>query len=117
MPQAIQTDAILTSFGSRVDGSLSFRGVTPELTSTEKVALMDLHNQNVVLLIQPKDHPPEAIVQVQKRILDFKTPSQRLRAVLFIEWKQQKPDCTFDQHYATRIDQMIERIKEHLNPD
>ena len=80
--RAIQTDAIFSSFGSRVDGSLSFRGQTPELTSEEKVALMDLGGRNVVLLIQPKDQAPEAVMQVNKRILDFKTPSQRLRGTV-----------------------------------
>jgi len=117
MNKAIQTDAIFSSFGSRVDGSLSFRGQTPELSSEEKVALMDLGGRNVVLLIQPKDVVPDGVLNVNKKILDFKTPSQRLRAILFVEWKQQKPDCTFEQHYVTAIDRIIERVKEHLNPE
>lgn len=113
--KAISTEAIFTSFGSRVDGSLSFRGTTPELTTTEKVALMDLHNKQVKLLIQPMDETPDEVLTVHK-ILDFKTPSQRLRGVLFIEYQQQKPDCTFEQHYITRMEQIMERIKERLEP-
>ncbi len=117
MPNAIQTDAIFTSFGSRSDHSLSFRGVTPELSTVEKVALMDLGGKNVVLLIQPKDEVPDAVLNVSKKILDFITPSQRLRGVLFILFRQQKPDCTFDQFYTTEIDHIIDRIKENLNPE
>jgi len=114
---AISLDAIFSSFGSRVDGSLSFRGVTPELTTSEKVTLMELHNRNVKLLIQPMDEPPELIVEVKSK-LGFKTPSQRLRAILFIAFSQQKPpDTTFDEFYSRRMDEIIERQKQQLEPE
>ncbi len=114
--KALSMDAIFSSFGSRVDGSLSFRGQTPELTSEEKVALMELAGKNVKLLIQPTDEMPESVLHVSK-VLDLPSQSQRLRSVLYIEWKQKKPDCSFEEHYVSRTNQMIDRIKEHLNPE
>ena len=112
--KALSLDAIFTSFGSRVDGSISFRGQTPELNTIEKVALMDLHGRNVKLLIQPLEETPDEVLHVSK-VLDFKTPSQRLRAVIFCEWKAQKPDCTFEEHYNSEMNRIIEKKKERLN--
>jgi hypothetical protein len=42
-------------FSSRVDGSLSFRGSTPELTVPEKVAMMSLQGLLTEVLIYPKE--------------------------------------------------------------
>jgi hypothetical protein len=113
--KAIQLDAMFTSFGSKADGSLSFRGTTPELTTNEKVALFELHNHSVKILIQPIEETPDEILTVHK-VLDFKTPSQRLRACLFLCFKKDKPDCTFDQYYATEMERIIDRVKTRLEP-
>lgn len=106
-------DAQFTRFSSRVDGSLSFSGSTPELNSTEKCSLMDLQNKNVKLLIQPVDEAPDGITEV-KTSLDFKTPSQRLRAVLFVAFRQQKPDMTWEEYYIRKMDRIINGQKSQL---
>jgi len=121
VPKALTTSAILTGFSSRADGSLGFRGVTPELSAAEKVALIELHNLNVRLLIQPTDTPAEALIEV-KGDLDAKTPSVRLRAVLFVWWKQQteakKMDGKgFDLFYVEQMNRMIDDIKGQLEPE
>lgn len=76
---------------------------------------MDLQNKNVELLIQPSDDCPEEMLRV-KGVLDFKTPGQRLRAVLYIEWKQREKDSdkTFQEYYDYRMNSIIERIKANL---
>ena len=115
--KALSVDAIFTSFGSRADGSLSFRGSTPELTTTEKVALMDTHGRVVKLLIQPIGEDAEELIEV-KAPLGFASPSKRLRAILFVQFKQQKlMDTTFDQFYTSAIELYIDRIKSQLNPE
>ena len=115
--KALSLDAIFSSFGSRADGSMSFRGTTPKLSTAEKVALMELHSKNVKLLIQPVDEEADSIVEV-KMPLGFKSPGQRLRSVLFILFKQQAPpDTTFDEFYTRRMEDIIERQKKQLAPE
>ena len=48
-----------------------------------------------------------------------KTPSQRLRAVLFRLWEQEgkKDFKTSDDYYKYRMDQLIDHYKEKLNDD
>ena len=45
-----------------------------------------------------------------------KTPSQRLRSVLFVYWKQLKSEQDFDLFYKSHIEKLIEQIKERLEP-
>lgn len=111
--KAISTDAIFNGFSSRADGSLGFRGCTPELKPEEKTVFFGLHNQTVRLLIQPME-TPEELITVAKDI-EVKSPAQRLRAVLFVLWKHLQPaDVLFEEFYANRMEMFIEDCKRQL---
>lgn len=120
--KAIVTLAILTSFSSRADKSLGFRGVTPELSSAEKVALIDLQGVNLRLLIEPLDYSTDGKIEV-KGVLATKTPSERLRGCLFIWWKQLASantvwkDRSFDLFYVEEMERIIAEIKGQLEPE
>lgn len=114
--KTIVTTAVLTSFGSKVDKSLSFRGVTPELTSTERVALMDFQGLNVRLLIEPIDFPSDGKMEVKSK-LDNKTPSERLRAVLFVWWKQEGEQGVFIDFYRNKMEALIDGVKNNLREE
>jgi len=116
--KAIEINLILSSVRTRVDGSLGLGFSTGEMQAQEKVALMELQNQNLKVFLQPTLEAPEALIEV-KNNLGFKTPGQRLRAVLYIEWKQtqKNSDVLFQEYYEKRMDQIIERVKTNLNPE
>lgn len=116
MKAILLENAQLTGFSSCADGGLRFRGVTPELSKTEAVSLMELHNLNVRLLIEPVDYEPESKVVVDKD-LHSKTPSQRLRAIIFCQFRQQKPIVTFDDFYKRAMDRICEDQKKLLEPE
>lgn len=113
--QAIKLEAIFTGFSSRVDGSLSFRGSTPELSVPEKVAMMSLQGVLTETLIYPKEERNVDVVEVTTG-LEHKTPSQRMRAVLFLLWKEAKTDEPFETFYGKRMESLIEWLKSKL-PD
>lgn len=115
MGKALSTEAIFTRFSSRVDGSMGFSGCTPELTTEEKVALMGLHGKNVRLLVQPMDSIPDEIIMV-KTDIEQRTPSERLRGVLFIQARQLGCENDFDRFYRTRMSEIIEAEKAKLEP-
>lgn len=114
--KAIVTQAILTSFSSRADKSLGFRGVTPELSSGEKTSLMDFQGLNVRLLIEPIDYPSDGKCEV-KNAIDSKTPSERLRAVLYVAWKQGGEHGVFADFYRDKMEHFIENVKANLKPE
>ena len=118
--KALVTDAIFTSFTSKTDRSLSARLTTPELSSAEKAAFMDLQNLNVRLLIEPKDYTTDGKVEV-KNPLGTKSPSERLRGVLFVLWKQLcasgKLNKSYDLFYLEQMERLIEAFKQELEPE
>lgn len=114
--KAITCDAIITGVSSRADRSLSLRICTPELLSSECAAFHDIKGMNLKALFQPVDSAPQEFISV-KNDLDMKSPSQRLRAVLFVVWKQLKPDETnFELFYLAQMNEVIERFKAQLEP-
>jgi hypothetical protein len=108
--KAIRTEAQLTSFRSRADGSVGFSGCTPEMSSAEKVALFDLQNVLCELLIYPKDAKDADVIEVRKE-MEGKSPASRLRAVIFILWKQAGEKEAFELFYSTQMEKIIAWVK------
>ena len=117
--KAIVLPAILSGFRSRKDKSIGFSASTPELTTAEKVALMDLEGVNVRLLIEPTDYTEEGKVEV-KTDLKTKTPSQRIRAVLFVLFKHEietkaiPENSSFEIFYGQKMESILTWLKTKL---
>lgn len=114
--KAISHPGQITSISARADGSLGYRVVTPELSSTEKAEFMALQNANLQVLIKPTDEEPADALIVEKQ-MEGKTPSQRLRAVLFVLWKQKGEKGIFDNFYRTAMEAAINRVKDQLEEE
>lgn len=119
MSKALSTEAILTRFSTTADNAIRFSGVTPELDSSQKIALMELHGRNVIILIQPKDSIPDEIILV-KTDIEQRTPSERLRGVLWHLWKQtacgdsKSTEADFTPYYIGYMETLITSIKAKL---
>lgn len=90
------------------------------MTAGEKVALMELQGLLVEALFIPKDEKDAELVEV-KGEMDCKSPSQRLRAVLFIFFKDQQKHKnlkeTFDTFYARHLEKLIEYVKTKIDAE
>lgn len=113
MPKAIKTQSVITSLSSKKDRSLGLRVETPELSSEEKIAFMDLQGVNVEMWIKPIDEDARDIVEVKNEV-DSKTPSQRLRSVLFVLWDSEGRPGEFVDFYTRKMERIINTIKERL---
>ena len=112
--QAITCPVILTSASTRADGSIGLRFATPELESSDKTAFFELLNKNLKMLLQPADEPPSGLQEVKSE-LETKTKSQRLRAVLFVEFQNLKPEgLNFEDYYHREMERIIEFRKQNL---
>ena len=107
--KAIKLNAIITSLRSKVDGSLGLTMSTPELTVEEKAEFMRLQGQNLNVLVEPIDEPTE-LLKIDKDV-DKKTQAQRVRAVLFVLWKQQGSG-EFRDFYYNETEKYINTIKD-----
>lgn len=111
--KAIRTNIIINSIRSRRDSSLGFSAETPELTSEEKVAFMDLQGQSLNALLEPTEYPIDDEINVDKDV-ENKTQAQRIRAVLFLIWKQQGKQGEFRDFYHSKTEKYINYLKEKI---
>lgn len=102
------------SVTSRQDGSVKVSYVTPELRASECGFLLLLHGKNVCLSIVPEDVEGPELVKIDTE-RDSKTPSQRLRAILFLCWRNAGAEGTFDQYYGKRMDKICDFLKLELD--
>jgi len=106
--------ATLMGVGTCNDGSLSIRFRTQELTSEAKLVVLEFQNTFGNLLfsaneIQEKDIP--SFKPVEKH---DKTPSKRLRNVLYRVHEQTDTMEDFDTFYKRKMEQIIEHFKGKL---
>jgi len=112
---AISCDIIITSIRTRSDNSLGLSVSTPDLNPDEQLAFLQLKNRNLKALIQPLTETPSELKEVRGEF-DRKSPSQRLRAVLYLLWKQQESTMPYDEFYLRHMNKLIETHKAMLEP-
>lgn len=107
--------AVIERISSRKDHSISFGVSTPELTSEQAAAFIQLHGCNARMMIQPLDVEASALIEV-KGELEAKTQAQRIRACLFVQWKQQGKKEDFESFYKKQTEKIIDWLKSKLEP-
>lgn len=98
-------NAVIEKVETRKDHSLKLIVGTPELPPEDMVQLFQSVNKESIELTMPV-HEEDA----------GKTPSQRLRAVLYVLWeqggKEQYPE--FDMYYRAKMEHFINAVKDKI---
>lgn len=108
-------NAEIGTVSSRADGSVAFRVITAELRPSEAGAVLAYHGKACSVLVRPHEGAPEELVRVSTE-REQKTPGSRLRAVLFIHWKQLGEAGRFEEFYAAELEKYINHVKGKLDP-
>jgi len=97
----------------KVDRSASLRFTTGELASEEKVEISN-HQLNSGWLLFSENPIQEE--EIPKELADTgqKTSSQRLRAVIYLLWKQRGSEGDFSHFYASQMEHLIDIYKQKL---
>lgn len=107
---------------SRKDRTIKLTFGTQELMPSQAGDIFSLNNQMVFLAIkvEPFNKGEQELIESAKVDEDdagFKSPSQRLRACLFVLFQQQPEGFkTFSEFYNARMEQLIVQIKNKLQP-
>lgn len=99
---------------STKDGAVRFTVTTAELRPSERGMVMEYHGKACAVVVKPHDSPPDAMIVVDTERTASKTPSQRLRNVLFCVYRETKQTCTFDEFYAKQYEVIINTYKAQL---
>ena len=105
---------------SRVDGSVSFRVITPELSLDQRATILGLHGINSRVMLEPLDVTITGLDKVEAE-MDTKTPAQRLRAVIFVHYKAVEKTAEkmedFEIFYRNQMNKIIEGYKAKNLPE
>lgn len=97
------------------DGSCSITFDSRELSGEEYMMILGFRNTEGTLLYSPNEISFDDIEVMPKSDLTRKTESQRLRAVLYILYKQSSDSGkfigTWETYYKEQMEKLIERLK------
>lgn len=110
---SFQIPAYLTGFSSKSDGGAGIRFSTNELSETDFAELKRNLNNFGWMAFSPNEFKES---DLPKEIAEDKnkTPSKRLRAVLFLLSKQLQVE-NFDTFYASEMEKIIDHYKKKLD--
>lgn len=115
MSRPIEIPAILSGFSSLVAGGLSLRFSTQELTPEEELIILQHKGQAGYLLFKP-DSFSEDEIPTEDTETGFKTPSQRLRGVLYkLHMESDGTPESFSVFYNKKMEQIISHYKSQLD--
>lgn len=112
--KTLKLNAIVTGIRSKVDRSLGLTIATPELTPEEVAEIMRLQGVNTIMTIIPMDTEAEGVMEIDKD-LDTKSQSQRIRSVLYLNWKAEGEKGEFRNYYREKTEKYIDFLKEKLD--
>ncbi len=109
-----QAPAILNSISYTKDGGVRLGILTNELSTEDKMVLAEFYGKFGFVLFKSNEFSTEDIPTEEAEDAS-KTPSKRLRAVLFVLWKQLGQKGDFEQYYRTQIEKIIDHLKAKLD--
>jgi len=102
----LQIETIIKKVSTLVDGGLKIEVLTQELKPEDTTKLFQLKGKSGFAVFKPARITEEDIIKLPEEIREFKsdkTPSQRLRAVIYLNWKQTSQKETFDTYYRKQV--------------
>lgn len=117
MSKTFQVPATLEGVSTLKDGGLSIRMHTQELTAQEKAVAFDYQGQFGWFLFKETEHKDDDVKELEaiRRDTGGKSPSQRLRASLYVLYTQTETSDSFEQFYDRKMNQIIDQVKERLS--
>lgn len=88
-----------------------------ELQPEAAAELLGMMNKQVFACFKPTAISPEDL-DIKDVAVEFKgdkSPSQRLRSVLYVYWQKNKPTADFQTFYDRKVEEYIKLVKEKLN--
>ena len=116
MARPVKLQVIISKIATKVDGSITVAMETRELPGEDAATLFTLRNKEAWAILAPNELDESSIPKEKAESgTGAKTPTSRLRAVLFVYWKQKGSQGDFEGFYKTQVERIIDSIKEKLD--
>jgi len=115
--QILKVPAEISRVQTMSDGGLRLFVDTQELNAGDKGLVMGLHKKLGWFLFAETEISREDTLDLPdiKFEKGEKSPSQRLRAVLYLIWEKQGKKGTSEEFYRSYLERVIESLKEKLD--
>jgi len=87
---------------------------TQELVAEEEAMVMRLRNKNGQMVFSPNKISVDDLPTEPAKDKTIKSSSQRMRAVLFVLWKEKKIQTDFELFYREKMEDIINKLKEQI---
>lgn len=114
MNEIVQVPAIVINMNPRADRSWRIAFETRELTGDEVKILVNNFQGEGWLVFKPNADVNPTDIPESPAESGTKTPSERLRGVTYILWKQKGAKGDFQAFYNTTMERLIEYMKSKL---
>ena len=112
-------EAGINKVGTLADGTLSINLHTQELPADTMMRIFELNKKPGLVLISSDTISKKDIDEIDKFTSDFefnqKTPSQRLRNVLYRVWEQGEQNKEFRLFYEIQMEKIVNKYKAALD--
>jgi len=118
MTEILQLETTIQKVQTLVDRGLKLEIITPELNPENAAKLFALKGKSGWMLFKPTKITEAEVIDLPEEVKEFKsdkTSGQRLRAIIFLLWKQSSQKETFDQFYKRHLEKLIDQYKERLD--
>lgn len=109
--------AVVDKITTLKDNSVKITLDTQELTPARAGELFTLRNSLATVYISPAEITSREMAQVDaiEPEMPGKSPSQRMRNVMFLLWKQDHEGYNeFDSYYKAKMEKFIEELKNNI---
>jgi len=110
-----QIEAVLEGVTPLKDGGVSLRFHTNAATKDDKVLLMEYYQSFGWVMFATNEFQESDIPKDTAKRDTGQSPSERLRNVLFVHWKQLGATGDFEAFYRQRIEKFIDYVKQNLD--
>lgn len=114
MGSIFQIQAALDGVTPLKDGGVSLRFHTQEASKDDKVTLMEFYQSFGHLLFSANQIQEDQVPKTNAQRTDGKSPSMRLRAVLFVAWKENGNSGDFEAWYSQQMERIIDQVKARI---
>lgn len=116
MGRTLKVAATLEGVSTLKDGGVSLRFHTQELSSEDKTVAFEFQQGFGHLLFQEQDYKMDELeLEEIRKDTGGKSPSQRMRGVLFILYQKSGQSVPFEVFYANYMEKMIEQLKDKID--
>ena len=112
-----QAPVTIEGIGTLKDGGLSIRLHSQELSANDTLTLLGFKNSFGYMLFQEQEFKDDEELKLEaiRKDTQGKSPSQRMRAVIFKLWEQGGRQGNFDTYYGEVSERIINQLKDKLD--